>query len=238
VNTNRQPPRYQQLAEIIRADILSGRLKPGDHIPTEMEICGHHQVSRHTAREALRILTVEGLLTRRKGSGSVVQAPRTPVFAQALGDFEAILQYARDAAFVPLNTRRATKRDLRMFDLSDDYVRFEGLRGLDGQKPLALTRIFALASLSPDENTLTRLGTSISEWVEQEHGVAVANVTQRMEAIAVGPEDAAPLDVKEGSPALRTLRRYRDQQDRTILLSESLHPAGRFAYEMELKRQH
>ncbi|MEM5518256.1 GntR family transcriptional regulator [Henriciella sp. AS95] len=238
MNANKPPPRYQQLAELIRSEILSGRLKPGDHIPTEMEICEQQKVSRHTAREALRLLTAEGLLKRRKGSGSVVQAPQTPVFAQALGDFEAILQYARDAALVLQNTRRATKRDLQPFELSDDYVRFEGLRGLSGQEPLALTRIFALASISPDETTLTQLGTSLSEWIEQEHGVTVAKVTQRMEAIAVGAADSEQLNVKEGSPALRTLRRYRDQQGRIILLSESLHPAGRFAYEMELKRQH
>lgn len=238
MSRTRQLPRYRQLAEDIRSDILSGRLKPGDHIPTEMELCAHHQVSRHTARDALRILTEEGLLTRRKGSGTVVQEQKAPAFAQSLSDFDSILQYARDAAFELMNSRKARREELHTHGLTGEYVRLEGLRGMDGQPPLALTRIFALRELCPDAETLATLDGSISEWIEQVHGIGVARVTQRMEAVALGGDEAKLLGVKPTSPALRTVRRYRDHQDQTILLSESLHPAGRFAYEMSLDRQH
>jgi len=42
--------------------------------------------------------------------------------------------------------------------------------------------------------------------------------------------------VKPGTAALRTLRRYLDEQNRVIVASDSLHPADRFAYEMTYHR--
>ena len=57
-----------------------------------------------------------------------------------------------------------------------------------------------------------------------------------MEAVALNKSQADRLNVSTGYPALRTVRRYRGGDGEILLLSESLHPAGRFAYEMRLDR--
>ena len=50
------PPRYRQIAGLLRKRITSGKLRPGDSLPTEMELCETFSISRHTARDALRLL--------------------------------------------------------------------------------------------------------------------------------------------------------------------------------------
>ena len=66
------PPRYAQLAAVIREDIFSGRLAAGDRVPSEAELMAEHGLSKATVNEALRVLVAEGLVTRRAGSGSFV----------------------------------------------------------------------------------------------------------------------------------------------------------------------
>lgn len=234
---NTVQPRYRQIADELRLLIASGKLKPGDALPTEMELCEAKDISRHTAREALRILTEDGLIARRRGAGTVVTNPPAPTFAQPIGDFESILQYARDAVFIPERARPSSAAELKRMDVEGDYITYTGMRRATGEAPLAVTTILVLAQFAPPMEELSQLQGSISEWIEGAHGASVANVTQRMEAVALGKADAARLGVNAGSPALRTLRRYIDTVDRTILVSESLHPAGRFAYEMKLTRQ-
>ena len=62
-------PRYRQLADALRADIASGRYPVGGQLPPEFELCEIYDVSRHTARDALRLLFEAGLVERRRGVG-------------------------------------------------------------------------------------------------------------------------------------------------------------------------
>ena len=234
--TKQSIPRYRELANKLKHDIMSGELKPGDQLHTELELCEIHNISRHTAREALRLLSEDGLIARRRGAGTVVAQINAPAFAQPIGDFESILKYARDAHFELASTRLATQEELAVIGLKGDYQRYDGLRGQSAAPPLALTTIYALSKLAPDAETLQALDTSMSEWIERTHSVAVKKVTQRMEAVALKPAEAKLLNVEKGSPALATTRSYHDASDRVILYSNSLHPAGRFVYEMQLDR--
>ncbi|MBV9164305.1 MAG: FadR family transcriptional regulator [Pseudonocardiales bacterium] len=56
-------PAYLQVAEQIRAAILSGELAPGQPLPTERDLCAQFSVSRTTVREALRALQAQGLVS-------------------------------------------------------------------------------------------------------------------------------------------------------------------------------
>lgn len=64
---------YSQLIiEYLLDEIKNGRLKPGDKIPTERELCESLGVSRPPIREALKALSTIGILTTRQGGGSYV----------------------------------------------------------------------------------------------------------------------------------------------------------------------
>lgn len=58
--------------EGLRAMIADGRLRPGDRIPSEGELCEKLGVSRGSLREAIRMLSALGVLETRHGSGSFV----------------------------------------------------------------------------------------------------------------------------------------------------------------------
>lgn len=63
------------MADDLRDQITSGHLAPGEKLPSEREIARTYEAARNTAREALRLLADEGLVTARHGSGVYVRAP-------------------------------------------------------------------------------------------------------------------------------------------------------------------
>jgi DNA-binding FadR family transcriptional regulator len=70
-------PAYTELAEQLRARILSGDLQPGDRLPVEPDLSAQYGVSRSTVREALRVLSSQSLVTTTRGvsGGSFVVHP-------------------------------------------------------------------------------------------------------------------------------------------------------------------
>ena len=72
-------PRSRQIYESLRVRIDSGELLPGAKLPTELQLMQHFAVSRTTVSRALRDLELQGLIRRRRGSGTYVRelAPAT-----------------------------------------------------------------------------------------------------------------------------------------------------------------
>lgn len=70
-------PAYQTLADDLRDQIVSGRLRPGDRLPAEPALCVSSGLSRSTVREALRLLSSQNLIitTRGVAGGSFVAHP-------------------------------------------------------------------------------------------------------------------------------------------------------------------
>lgn len=66
----------RRLASALRDAIVSGTLAPGDRLPSERSLAGQHQVARNTAREAVRLLADEGLVTAVHGKGVFVRERR------------------------------------------------------------------------------------------------------------------------------------------------------------------
>ncbi|MFJ4528124.1 GntR family transcriptional regulator [Streptomyces nigrescens] len=65
-------PPYQQAADTIRRDIETGRLKPGEQLPSHRELQEMFNIANMTARSALRVLREEGLIYTVQGRGSYV----------------------------------------------------------------------------------------------------------------------------------------------------------------------
>src|ERR1700730_11567016 len=63
-----------QLAALITADIVEGRLASGSRLPTEQEMVAANGVSRTVVREAVAALRADGLVTGRQGVGAFVAA--------------------------------------------------------------------------------------------------------------------------------------------------------------------
>ncbi|MEU4558378.1 winged helix-turn-helix domain-containing protein [Actinoplanes sp. NPDC023936] len=64
---------YEQIAAGLRADIVTGRLRPGQQLPSELRLQQENGVSRETARRAIAVLRNEGLAVVQRGHGVVVR---------------------------------------------------------------------------------------------------------------------------------------------------------------------
>lgn len=63
----------RRIADAVRSLITSGELAPGDKLPSERELARRFSTARNTAREAIRLLTEEGLVTAQHGRGVFVR---------------------------------------------------------------------------------------------------------------------------------------------------------------------
>jgi GntR family phosphonate transport system transcriptional regulator len=65
--------RWQVIAAQLRADILAGRVEPGERLPNETTLAERFGVNRHTLRQAVQALVREGHLDVRQGCGTFVR---------------------------------------------------------------------------------------------------------------------------------------------------------------------
>lgn len=65
-------PLYHQIYHTLKHEIISGIYKAGSSFPTEAEIMERFSSSRTTVRNALKLLHEEGMITSKRGSGTIV----------------------------------------------------------------------------------------------------------------------------------------------------------------------
>lgn len=65
-------PLYSQIKTLILQSLQAGEWKPGDAIPSEMDLAARYRVSQGTVRKAIDELAAENLVVRRQGKGTFV----------------------------------------------------------------------------------------------------------------------------------------------------------------------
>ncbi len=213
---------------------------PTDAFPTESVLCARFGVSRFTVREALRQLQADGLILRRRGSGTVVRATgRDGALHQPLSNVGEILQYAADTQVtytiggVGLPAKLAAEIGLPN---GQGWSHFRGVRTRDGAAAIAFVDAYIHPTLADAVARVDLSGNStIFQQLERLAGVRIARVTQDIQAIPAGRDAAVALRVRLRSPALRILRCYLDANARVVEVSVSVHPGDRFAYAMHIE---
>ncbi|MBM3116842.1 PLP-dependent aminotransferase family protein [Jeongeupia naejangsanensis] len=71
--------RYEEIAELIAADIRNGRLAPGTRLPSIRKVMAQYRVSPSTAFQAYYLLEKSGLVRARERSGYFVAGARQPL---------------------------------------------------------------------------------------------------------------------------------------------------------------
>jgi len=69
---DRLKPPYMQVADVIRGQIVDGRLQPGDAVPSVRELAATWSIARATAEKVIQQLRSEGLVVTRPGAGATV----------------------------------------------------------------------------------------------------------------------------------------------------------------------
>jgi DNA-binding GntR family transcriptional regulator len=231
-------PRYLQVAAELKAAILGGDFADGDQLPTESTLTERYGVSRFTVREALRRLQAEGLIRRRRGSGTVVELGR-PALRQPLSDVSDLLQYAAGSAFrtEPRGVVRFTEAQAAAYggEPGSRWVHLFGVRTLaPDEPPIAITDVYILAALESLVPRLKGGSRTLFEQLAELGGFRIARVQQDISAASAGAREAAAFGIPRRSPILRIVRGYHDETGRLVEISVSLHPGERFTYSMHI----
>ena len=225
-------PRYLQVADELRAGIAAGQFGEGAQLPTESVLCERYGVSRFTVREALRRLQAEGLIRRRRGSGTTVDTIGS-VLRQPLSDVADLLQYAADSEFRFDVNGMVTLTDVQATDLAlpigSRWVCLSGVRTLPPNgTPLAMTDVLIHPDLEQHVAGLKPGRVTLFEQLGKAAGFRIAHIEQDIRAIAAGARESAALGIARRSPILRIARHYRDENGRSVEISVSSHPGDRF----------
>lgn len=79
-------PKYRQLLNILRGEIISGHLPPGGRLPTEGQLSRQYGLSRGTVRKAIEQLEAERLIRTEQGIGSFVASAHASTIPFHFGD--------------------------------------------------------------------------------------------------------------------------------------------------------
>ena len=244
-------PRYAQIARELTAAISSGQYPVGAKLPTELELCEHFGISRFTAREAVRVLSSAGLVTRRQRVGTVVIAtPADARYTHSLSSVGDLFQYAQDTELrlVYIGKLALSKGKAAEFGATpgEEWVYAVGMRhgtplagngGAEtGARPICITRLYLSPELKGIEAQLRTRKTAVYAIIEREFGLNIQRVEQDLRSVALDADDAANLGAVAGSSALLIVRRYYDDAGRLLEVAENIHPGERFTYRMQLRK--
>src|SRR5579862_3445998 len=121
-------PLYLQVYDAIADAIKSGRLKPGDRLPTERSFCEQLGVSRATVRRAMRRLVDEGVVEATVGRGSFVSGgllAEPPNALMSFTELAAARGLTASARVLSQTLRPATPEEASVFGIDVQELVFE-----------------------------------------------------------------------------------------------------------------
>lgn len=231
-----------QVARQLTAAIADGRYPVGSQLPTEMEICQELNLSRFTAREAIRVLVDHGLVARRQRVGTIVVAtPDKNRYTLTLSSLRDLLQYAQHTDLVLSDICRESVEARRALELGlptgESWICATGIRSdTETALPFCVTYLYINPRLSGIEAKLHKRKTAIYPLLEEEYGIYIERVEQVLQGVAFSAEDAARLGIVERQAGLRIIRRYFDASGRLLEVADNIHRSDRFNYRMQLCR--
>lgn len=235
------PPRYQVIASDLEHEIGSGLYPIGGMLPTEAQLVQRFAVSRFTIREALRQLERVGLVRRRQGAGTIVEATEpSERFVQRLLTLEQLRQYPPSRLEVETCVKvRLTRGEARRLQAEhgETWVRYDGVRRATGS---GVSHCSATVWLRPEFATVLSPGAMVEGAVHhrlhREFGVRIETVDIEIQSDHYTARECEALGLPLMTPALRILRRYADARNRTIQVSRDSHRAERFTYRLQYHR--
>ena len=71
-------PLHTQIADFIRSEIIAGKMKPGDNLPSVREMANQRNCTTGTVQRAYHDLAQQGLISSKPGVGTRVTSAPTP----------------------------------------------------------------------------------------------------------------------------------------------------------------
>jgi GntR family transcriptional regulator len=235
-------PLYLQVAHALKEEIVSGVHPVGSLLPTEDELCKRFSVSRYTVREALRLLREDGLVSSRRGAGTVVIPPHASGSdihqVMSVNDLLAFATGTRFAIesiqMVSIDAKLALRTGLPS---AEEWLEIRGYRHAEGvDSPVCRAEYYINRAFAAVGRLLQRHTGPIFPLIEDMFGQNITEVHQQISATLISPALAAGLEVKEGSAALEVRRTYKTADGKIAQVTINTHPASRFQHSMTMRR--
>ena len=214
-------PLYQQIKVLILQSLQDGEWKPGDVIPSEMDLAARFRVSQGTVRKAIDELAAENLVVRRQGKGTFVATHAEQQvqyrFLRLLPDTgDASSEGPRQRHFIECKRLRAPADIARALGLRSGDAVLHVRRVLSFQQRPTILEDLWLPAAPFKGLTAERLDSyrgPMYALFETEFGVRMVRAEEKIRALAASEPACELLKVKAGEPLLsveRTAFTYND----------------------------
>lgn len=187
-------------------DDLRRRLQQGEfdaRFPTDREIVAEYGVSRHTAREAVRRLTADGLIERTRGRGSFLRGPQ---FEQPLGTLYSLFRSIEATGAVQTSRvvslgRTTDARAAAMLGVEADaaLVRLERIRLADDE-PIAVDVVWLPERIGAPLLECDFGHTALYDELARRSGTVIDAARERIRPVVPTAKVARQLGIARGEP--------------------------------------
>jgi GntR family transcriptional regulator len=200
-------PLYEQIKILLTQSLVAGEWKPGEAIPSEMELAARFRVSQGTVRKAIDELASEHILVRRQGKGTFVASHSEPAYqyrflrvmpdsGEKLHPHNVLLEVRKAKASAEIARALAIKSGAPVHVIKR-LLEFRA-------RPLILDEIVLGASRFPGLTVpkLEEYKGSMYSFYEAAYGLRMIRAEERIRAVAAEEPAAGCLRVPPGTPLL------------------------------------
>ena len=234
-------PRYKAVYSALMDQIRDGAYPVGTLLPPEIELCRQFDVSRHTVREAIRMLNEGGIVSRRAGVGTRVETTKaTTRYTQQISQLSDLFQYIKHATLQVkmVKMQKVGARNAEMLECksNDEWLRIIAVKLLEGQTaPVAYSDVFVHPDYSAVSSDVGNVKLPLSLLIEQKFSKRIIEVKQEFSATPISGDTARALKLKPGSPGLVITRKYYGERETLMLVTITTFPYKKMKYSMSLK---
>jgi GntR family transcriptional regulator len=232
-------PLYQQIKALITQSLQSGEWKPGELIPSEVELAARYKVSQGTVRKAIDELSSENLLVRRQGKGTFVATHHE---ARAQFRFLRLMPDSGEAhnpenRFLEVKRVRAPAEIARMLDMKsgDSVIFIRRVQAFDGV-PTIVEELWLPGMLFKGltAERLAEYKGPMYGLFETEFGTRMIRAMEDIRAVSADPSVAQLLGMAAGAPLLSVERVSFTYGDKPVEVRRGLYRTDRHHYQNEL----
>jgi GntR family transcriptional regulator len=228
-NGNGTTPIYKKIQQTILRKVERGYLKPGDVVDSERELARIHGVSLMTARHALAGLEREGLLERRRGTGTFIAPPKI--------HFNKLMSYTEQMAgrnlvvsskvlsFKVIKTEHEIAARLAL-PRTTDLIKVERLR-LGASEPFAIETCYMSADEFQGLSGSAVERSSLFSLLQQEYEVEIGHADEEIDATSADSWSGKLLDVPIDAPLLRIRQLIYSTRGKAIIYMLGLYRSDR-----------
>ena len=232
-------PLYQQIKALITQSLQSGEWKPGELIPSEVELASRFKVSQGTVRKAIDELSAENLVVRRQGKGTFVATHHEERahyrFLRLMPDEGDAQQPANRV--IDVRRMRAPAEVGRLLDIKsgDPVIFIRRVQSFDGV-PTILDELWLPGTLfrGLTAERLIEYKGPMYGLFETEFGTRMIRATERVRSVLAEAQVGDLLDVQPGTPLLSVERVSFTYGDKPVEVRRGLYRTDTHHYHNEL----